>query len=436
MNKRENRERIQDALNSALSSLQDDPWLAQRVIAEAKGEKSAKRKISYGLMLALLLVLAAVTALAAVVLSGKDFVGQYMAPLSENTNSETWSREELQYIERIARENDLPLTDDIVAELNAEDEVFKETLMRLFMNMELGDSPPSWPLADQAWYDELLVRYGLAEERTRFLPMEGEITEADAISVAIKYAQDHWGIDLSDALGYRRYVQYMLSTDDQDEKIRMWDIEYEFSNGYTYVICLSSNGEVMENRTYISAPESAETQNKKTALDADVIDLMWRMLDDSFYDVYTLASFRDDYGEMIHTADDTSSYEIQLMRRLLDIPYALPDETDITPEEALAAAKEWATKHGWLDEWLRWCKHSVSYRVYEGEQPVYRVCFKLRTENREAFYRREMPFGFIVYIDPATGTVSESIVLNELDAFERYCEFPDPHDKASDPGNG
>lgn len=205
MNKRENRERIQDALNAALSGLQDDPWLAQRVIAEAKGEKSAKRKISYGLMLALLLVLAAVTALAAVVLSGKDFVGQYMAPLSENTNSETWSREELQYIERIARENDLPLTDDIVAELNAEDEVFKETLMRLFMNMELGDSPASWPLADQAWYDELLVRYGLAEERTRFLPMEGEIMEADAISVAIKYAQDHWGIDLSDALGYRRY---------------------------------------------------------------------------------------------------------------------------------------------------------------------------------------------------------------------------------------
>lgn len=434
MNKRKNQEPIQDALNSALSGLQDDPWLAQRVIAEAKGEKKVIRKISYGLMLALLLVLAAVTALAAVVLSGKDFVGQYMAPLSENTDSETWSSEELQYIERVARENELPLTDDILAELNTEDKVFKETLMRLFMNMELGDSPASWPLADQAWYDELLFRYGLIEERTRFLPGEGEITEEAAVSAAIQYAQDHWGI--ADVSGCRRYVQYMLSENDQDEKIRMWDIEYEFPNGYTYVICLSSSGEVMENRIYISAPESAKTQNEKTVLDADVIDLMRRMQDDSFYDVYTLASLKDDYGEMIRAADDNSSYEVQLMRHLLDIPYALPEETDIKPEEALATAKEWAKNHGWLDEWLGWCKHSVSYRVYEGEQPVYRVCFKLRTENREAFYRREMPFGFVVYIDPATGAVSESIMLNELDDFERYCEFPDPHDKASDPGNG
>lgn len=437
MSKRRNHERVQDALNMTLSGLQDDPWLAQRVISEAEcGKKHAGKRISAALILAVVLMLLSVTAVAAILLSGKDFVSQYMAPLSEHTESETWSREELQYIEKVAMENGLSLTEDILAGLQTEDAVFKETLMRLFMNMELGDSPASWPLADQAWYDDLLLRYGLIEERTRFMPDAGEISEADALSAAAGYAQDRWQIDLNDSLNHRMYVQYMRSTNDNDEAIRMWDIEYAFPNGYTYVICLSSSGDVMADRTYVSVPERAQAQDKGAALDADVIELMWRMTDDSFYNVSTLASFKADYAAMIHAEEDKSTYEVQIMLHLLDIPYALPSETDITPEEALVNAKAWATAHGWLDEWLGWCKHSVSYRIYEGEQPVYRVCFKLTFENRALFYRREMPFGFVVYIDPATGTVSNSMTLHELDDFERCCEFPDPHDTASNPGNG
>lgn len=66
MSKRENRENIQDALNAALSGLQDDPWLARRVIAEAKGEKKVKKKISAGLVFILVLMMIAATALAVV----------------------------------------------------------------------------------------------------------------------------------------------------------------------------------------------------------------------------------------------------------------------------------------------------------------------------------------------------------------------------------
>ncbi len=70
MDKRENRNHIQNALNTTLSGLKDDPWLAQHVIAEAKGEKKVKKKISMALVLALVLMLAAATALAVGSLAG------------------------------------------------------------------------------------------------------------------------------------------------------------------------------------------------------------------------------------------------------------------------------------------------------------------------------------------------------------------------------
>ena len=69
MNKRKNQELIQDALDVTLSGLQDDPWLAQRVIAEAQnGEKP--RRISVVLVLALILILGTAAAFAMAAVSG------------------------------------------------------------------------------------------------------------------------------------------------------------------------------------------------------------------------------------------------------------------------------------------------------------------------------------------------------------------------------
>ena len=70
MYKRKNRELIQDALNSALSGLQDDPWLAQRVIAEAKGAKKVKKELSMALVVTLVLIFAVATALAVSTFAG------------------------------------------------------------------------------------------------------------------------------------------------------------------------------------------------------------------------------------------------------------------------------------------------------------------------------------------------------------------------------
>ena len=54
----EEQERVQQAVSHSLSQVREDPWLAQRVLAHAKGEEPVKRKISLALVLGIVGILA------------------------------------------------------------------------------------------------------------------------------------------------------------------------------------------------------------------------------------------------------------------------------------------------------------------------------------------------------------------------------------------
>lgn len=57
----EEQEKVQTAMNDALSGLREDPWLTQRVLANAKGENVVIKKISVSMVIAIALVLLTVT---------------------------------------------------------------------------------------------------------------------------------------------------------------------------------------------------------------------------------------------------------------------------------------------------------------------------------------------------------------------------------------
>ena len=67
----EEQEKIQSAMKTALSGLQEDPWLTQRVLANAKGEEPVKKKLSATMVLVIVLVTITTAALA--VAAGKYF---------------------------------------------------------------------------------------------------------------------------------------------------------------------------------------------------------------------------------------------------------------------------------------------------------------------------------------------------------------------------
>ena len=441
MEDRKDKQIVQQVFDSSLSGIQDDPWMVQRVLSKAHeapgtGGFIVKKKMSAGLIFAIVMMLLTVTAVAAVLLSGKDFVNQFLAPMSSETAEECWSEAELSQIFTLAEENGVEITDEIRAAMESNDPVYKEELLRLFMKIDLGYYPAAWPLEEQAWYDELLVKYGLTEERTRFLPTEGEISQKEALNIACEYILDKWSVDVKQG-EFILYQQYMLSEDETGKHIKMWDIEYESADGTIYVVCLRSDGSVIENEfyTYVHQPE-AETSKDDTQVSNDIWDLAALMREDSFYTVDTLAHFRSDYAPLIEAAGDSKDASIVVMRLLLDIPYAEPKDTDITPDRALALATDAAVEAGWTEDWLGRCKFSVSYRDYADAEPVYRICFKLKQDQRDLFYNRQMPFGIVIQIHPVNGDVISIVELNELDEFDRYCEFPDPHDSYDSLGNG
>ncbi len=78
MTMNEERERVQKAVNHALSHIQEDPWLTQRVLAKAKGEEPVKRKIIPALVLGIVAMLAVMgTAYALFSSQVAEFFGQH-----------------------------------------------------------------------------------------------------------------------------------------------------------------------------------------------------------------------------------------------------------------------------------------------------------------------------------------------------------------------
>ena len=430
-------QQLQGSLNAALSGLRTTSFQRERFFENATGGKKVKRKLTVGVIVALALMMTAVTALAATLLSGKDFIQSFLAPLSKETDSIQWTEEEMDRILQYAQAQEMALPDNIREKLASSDPVYKEELLRLFMKMDMGFYPASWPLEEQAWYDELLVQYGLKEERTRFMPEEGEISQEQALSIARDHILKTWRVDVSEDGQFVLYIQYMLTEDPAGNRCKRWDITYEQADhSRYYVVSVTPAGEIAAAEASSEEEETQET-SKQPDTGKETLDLMIAMWQDDFYTVEFLAAFSDRYSDLVRSIDNDWE-QTKVLKAMLEIPYALPRTEDISPDAAMQKAKEAALTNGWTKEQLALCRHSISYRVYPGEEPVYRVCFKLNdgAENRKLFYDGKMPFGIVIYLNPANGEIKQINTLKQLDDFERFCEFPDVHDNIQSNGIG
>lgn len=430
-------ERIQHSLNAELSGLRTTSYQRDQFFENATGGYKVKKKISVAAILVAALMLITVTALAVALLSGKQAVKEVLVPIATQSEEEVWTHDELDMISRQLADQGFTVTDDIRQKLSATDPLYKEQLLRLFMKMDYGEIPASWPLEEQAWYDELLVELGLKDDRSRVLPEGDEIDENKALEIAQNYVFQKWNVDVANSEQYLLRVQYMITTDDNNQPVKQWDITYE-STSYDvgYVISLTPDGHVVEDECYSIEMESPRESGEQTSVDAneDVMILMWQ---DDFYTVESLAAFSDRFGEQILSYENNWE-QTKVLKAMLEIPYALPSSSEISPEAAMAKAEELAIANGWTNDQLKLCRRAISYRKYPGEGPYYRICFKLNDGpvNRAAFYQGEMPFGIVICLNPLTGDTIRIQTLEQLDDFERYPEFPDPHDTIKNKGNG
>ena len=242
MREQQEKAMFRQSIDARLSGLQGDPWMTQRILARAEGKRPEKpvravgvrRKMSVGLVLALVLTLLSVTAVAAVAvyLSFQQIMEEEIVPLANEIEGNSFSAEETNFIIELAEENGIVLPPDRRAAMYRLTEngygEFKMELVKELFQAEYGFNIATWPLETQKWFDDILVAMGEFDEPQKALPGEGEITLEEATAIAEDYIRQTYGDewDIHDTTAYEFGAQY-LSEFDGDYPGRYWTIIYE-----------------------------------------------------------------------------------------------------------------------------------------------------------------------------------------------------------------
>ena len=183
-----NRNAFHEAIDTTLSGLQGDPFLARRILnQERTGEPVVKKRLSVGLVLALVLVMIAVTALAVALLSPREVVEQVAVPMAQENDKEwrivtDFSPEALAEFIRQAGENGIDLDENhaiMQAIRNGEGYDEEEAIMAV-CRAAFGGNYDEWTLAERHWFQDMMVSIGWAFQNNEPLPGPDDLTEEEA----------------------------------------------------------------------------------------------------------------------------------------------------------------------------------------------------------------------------------------------------------------
>jgi hypothetical protein len=341
-------------------------------------EKTVKRKFSVGLVLACVLALLAVTALAAVLLGGKDFVDQIMAPKAAETDSFSFTKEEIDEILRIAAENNLVLSDEDMYRLNHLDEsgYDKEELMRRFVKTEYGFYPDAWPIEVQHWYEQMLIAAGLQEgPQVNVLPEGDERTQDEILKIVQDFIHEKYdpNVNLEDPEKYQRFMTYREFQLGEGMKYRQWNLNYEALDlyGTDYCLVLDSAGNIKNEYTVDGIFGASYLTHGQY-----IFDRFMRVYGDQYGFINWDSEMLLQYQEAMRRRLTMEEYAPFLDREypILNMTYLIPDDTMISKEAAIEKAKEAC---GSLDYETLYSNSAVAVLMEASGKPVWKVTLQL-----------------------------------------------------------
>lgn len=227
MNKHRNQELIQNALNATLSGLQDDPWLAQRVMAEVKKPQKVKRKISSGVAFILVSVFLAATALAVVAI--REVAWWIAQTEQENGSWMYWPVEkkieviiglmdqgyiaDKEIVHGVQNEDYKPgelnrVLDNTISEFTGkpvEEIGFLEIMQSAWGPFD------TWTDEDKAWYSTLMEDVGInSEGKTVYVLPDGKITKEQAVEIARLAIAEGFGVELEELEAYEVITNFQI----------------------------------------------------------------------------------------------------------------------------------------------------------------------------------------------------------------------------------
>lgn len=339
------REKIRQAVDHQASDVHPNPFLAQRVIAQATGKEKiiVKKKLSISMLLIIVLLLAAVTGLAIALLSPKEVVEQVAVPLAlENDTGVSvqgsYTTEELAELVRQLDENGITLEENNrIIQLLKNDQGYneEETIMEI-CRLAFGGNYYTWTLEEQDWFDHLMVDIGFYESYVPRIPGKENMKYEDAEAFAFGRLRQEYGQDLAveDRTVYQLSRQFYHDIDNGGKAAWSFTLEpLDVTHGQYHI------------------QFSDEDPDGTVFVDANIPD--WTkpytgsQLLNQFHSVYSWSegtwsqAVWQQLHEMLQNADlDMASYDYTVCRGYQLTEYPEPEQHDITRDEAVRIGKE------------------------------------------------------------------------------------------------
>lgn len=392
-----------------------------RRLANREEDKPLKKKLSLGLVLALIITLLAISALAAVLIGGKDFVEHFLAPRAIQTQDEKWTKKELDELLRIARENGLPITEELQKAFDQPEGYYKQEVIHAVLRDAFGFYYSTWSVEDQAWYENILVKTGLKDFTRATLPQPGDVGLEEAQEIAAKYIADAWQAEpgLMDPEIYRRHQQFQNFKDSEHHQGRRWYLEFEaldlYHDGYTFTI--EHDGKVVE-------ADRRPGVDKPYAEPYFVLERYeWVHGDRDNWDYDTWMSFKGHITQAVAAHGDGGLG--RLIDPILKQEYAKPAEGMITKEQAILAAH--AAPGAYAPQQVA---RANAVLLMDGDTPVWKVTLRhVRVGSDEA--PQPLPLPFLAEINAFTGEIRASRLAGDHGSRASYildrlmAEYPE-----------
>lgn len=360
--------RIRYAIDECLSGVDKLPTLQYKILQKTRGDVKVRKKLSAGLCLTIILVLAAMGAVAAALLSARDIVEKQAIPMASQSAGDTYSVEETRELLVLAEENGITLSDEakesISRYLKHDKGYYKEEMIMALAKAEFGDDPTTWSLEEQKWFDDVCVAIGFVDEPQKALPLSDEISENRAIEIAEEYIYAHYEqpIALDDSSVYQRGIQYVNGYADGVYPSNYWTVIYEPKtvSDAAYYVYIDSNGQVLNINIRPSYKEGDQIN--------PIYDVFRRIYGNNFggWETFELQAFQK-------AVQSSSSINDPAVLCIKQMDYPIVSENAISAEDA----KNIAAKALSLDE------YTFKGAVYIGDtpNPVWKV--RLYTELTE-----------------------------------------------------
>lgn len=453
MNERQEKQIIQRAFDLSLSGLREDPFLARRILhgAHEKGKEKVKKKLSVGLILLLVILMASVAALA------WSLSQQYFEDVAqlqfESGYYDDWGWKEKRAMVGILQEHGL-ITEKEAAAMKTEAAVDAYMIDRygidgrsdtigLWAILEKEMGPISvWTMEEKVWYTEMRIEIGLlTRENDDFIcamPEKTDVQPEEAIAIARTAILSAYQLN-QDALEHHLVdIAFETHASDWERENLHYNINF-WGEGLGYYSCsVTRDGRIMDSSMgeFYRSPAEQVQDDIRFANENDREAI-------AVFSEYHLERLPEGYSEFAFWPLENKQEITDLLRPVIlenmaENPdyadytrifwathiYGMPDEKSISPEKAVELAQMQLTETlGLTDAQAELVDRAgLFYEITDPEHPLWKITMRIGDRWEDAMALGMKMFQrFRVVLDAYSGEILETHVVEEYENSPEYA---------------